>query len=381
MQIHHRTVGVPKEIKKHEYRVSVTPAQVQRLVAQGNKVVVGKHAGVGSGFSDAEYMKAGARICDNANVYAESDIVVKVKEPQPAEYDMIKPNQVLFTYFHFASSAQLTDAMKRSGAVCIAYESVTRADGYLPLLAPMSEIAGLLSIQQGMKYSEKAFDGKGALLCGSSLTSPGNVLVIGGGTAGTAAASLAARMGANVHILDSNPGKIEILQHYFKNYPNVKLILSCHPTVISEYLQFADLAVGAVLVPNRAAPKLITKDMIQRMPSGSVFVDIAIDQGGMTEVSYPTTHDRPVYKYKDVTFYCVANMPSAVAYTSTQAITNAVYPYLELIAGLGWRVAVQKSSELLSGLSIVSGHVAKKEIAEQFGYDHTDLQDLIHTSH
>jgi len=377
MLAHKRIIGIPKEVKTHEYRVAVTPAQVHKLVSQGNKVIVGKNAGVGSGYSDGEYMRAGARICDNTNVFAESDVIVKVKEPQPTEYELIKPNQVLFTYFHFASSKTLTDAMRRSGAICIAYESVAKVDGRLPLLAPMSEIAGLLSVQQGMKYLEKTYEGKGVLLSGSSLASPGNVLVIGGGTAGTAAATLAASMGANVYILDNSVHKIDVLQQHFETFPNVHLVYAPHSEDISDYLQIADLVIGAVLVPGCAAPKLITKEMIQKMPAGSVFVDIAIDQGGMTEVSYPTTHDRPIYKYKDVTMYCVANMPAAVSRTSTQAISTVVYPYLEQIAGVGWRVAAQRCPELFAGLSMMSGHVTKQEIADQFGYEFTDPYDLL----
>lgn len=371
------TIGIPKEIKTHEYRVAVTPKQVQKLVQQGNRVVVGKDAGKGSGYSDMDYMKAGASVYQNTCVYAYSDLIVKVKEPQPIEYEMVRENQVVFTYFHFASSKQLTHAMKESKAVCIAYETVKTPDQRLPLLAPMSEIAGLIAVQQGMKYTERIYDGRGVLVCGSSTSSPGTVVVIGGGTAGKAAATLAARIGANVYILDNNLTKLEQLKHEFHEYSNVHLILSESRDIITEHIAHADIVIGAILVHGAEAPKLITKEMIKQMPPGSVFVDIAIDQGGMTEVSVPTTHDRPIYKYKGVNMYCVANIPAAVPMNATQAISNAVFPYLEKLASKGWKEAVLECPDLMEGVNMIGGHVTYRSIADQYRFDYMDPKKLM----
>jgi len=371
------TIGIPKEIKTQEYRVAVTPAQVYKLVKRGNPVIVGKDAGRGSGFTDGDYIKAGARIYENPLIYAASDVIVKVKEPQPIEYESIRENQVIFTYFHFASSKQLTEAMQQTKAVCIAYETMKNKQGQLPLLSPMSEIAGLLAIQQGMKYMEKVYDGTGVLLSGSSGAHPGTVVVIGGGVAGKAAATLAAKIGADVYILDSNPNKLETLKHEFEDFSNIHLVLSTDRDLITDYIKIADIVIGAVLVPGAAAPKLVTKDMIKQMRYGSVFVDISIDQGGMTEVSTPTTHDRPIYKYQGITFYCVANIPAAVPRSSTQAISNAVFPYLEQISGIGWKNAALTNDEILSGVNMVSGVVTHKAIADQYGFDYVDAKKLI----
>jgi alanine dehydrogenase len=374
-------VGVPKEIKNNEFRVAMIPEQVNKLTRAGTRVLVGKSAGLGCGYSDFEYQKAGAIVCDNVDVFHESDLIVKVKEPIKEEYSLVHAGQILFTYFHFASSRELTEAMLRSGSLCMAYETVYSTKNgarFLPLLAPMSEVAGLLSIQEGMKYLEKPFGGCGILLSGTSTTPNGVVVVIGGGVAGLAAAKQAAMLGAHVYILDKDIHKVLEIEKLFTGFSNVDVVLSNTKDVLEKHLYIADLVVGAVLVPGAAAPKLITKDMVAQMKPGSVFVDISIDQGGMTEVSKPTTHADPVYKVGNVVFYCVANMPGAVPLTSTQALTQQTFPYVEKLLRDGWKTAVRKDVGLLCGINVAFGTVTNKPLADLFGYEYHDPMHLTH---
>jgi alanine dehydrogenase len=374
MQI--RVVGIPKEIKNNEFRVAMTPKQVQKLTMTGTQVLVGTSAGIGCNYSDAEYIKAGAVVCNNNNVWKNSNMIVKVKEPIKEEYELVKNDQIVFTYFHFASSKQLTDAMISSGSLCIAYETVQkkRDNGtmYLPLLAPMSEVAGLLSIQEGMKYLEKPFGGSGILLSGTVSTPSGVTLVIGGGIAGVAAAKQAANLGSRVYILEKDQFRAIELNTTFNRYPNVTVVVNDSTKTLEKHLYISDLIVGAVLVPGAEAPKIITKDMIHKMKPGSVIVDISIDQGGMTEVSRPTTHNDPVFKEGNVTLYCVANMPGAVPITSTDALTQETFPYIENIIGNGWKNAVRRDVGLLCGINVGFGMVTNKALANQFGYEYND---------
>ena len=370
-------VGVPKEIKTHEYRVGLTPTHVKQLVGHGTKVVVGKDAGMGSGFSNEDYIKAGAYVMPNESVYKESEMIVKVKEPQESEYAHLHRGQVLFTYFHFASSKTLTDAMVKSGAVCIAYETVRKSDGSLPLLTPMSEIAGLLSVQEGMKFMEKPQGGTGVLMSGGMIksvkTCGGIVVVIGGGVVGTSAAHLAACNGANVYIIDNSKTRALQVQTMFGGFSNVSVVVCEEPKEMIPYLEKADLVVGAVLLPfGKQAPKLVTDDMIGKMRKGAVFVDVSIDQGGISVVSRPTTHEDPVFTHDGVTFYCVANMPGAVPVTSTDALTKATFPYVEQLVTKGWQNAIRSNIDLICGVNVANSLVTNKAIADLFGYTYTD---------
>jgi alanine dehydrogenase len=372
-----KIIGVPREIKPNEYRVAMIPAQVIKLVNAGNRVLIGNDAGIGSGYSNTEYQDAGAIICCNKDVYNLSDMIVKVKEPLLEEYNLINPGQIVFTFFHFASSYELTQAMVKSGAICIAYETVTDTNMNLPILAPMSEIAGILAVQNGMKYLEKPFGGNGVLLTNTMSSDSGIVVIIGGGTAGVAAANLAANIGAEVYLLEKNKIRSIQLSNTMKNR-NINIIHS-ESINITKYLAVADLIIGAVLIPGAASPKIITKDMISKMKPGSVFVDISIDQGGITEVSRPTTHLDPVFKYNNVNFYCVANMPGAVPHTATEALSRITFPYVEKIASMGWENAVKNDNGILNGVNIALSHVTNKPLAKLFNYDYIDLLSITNT--
>jgi alanine dehydrogenase len=375
------TIGVPKELKNNEYRVAMIPEQVKKLTIKGNKVFVGKHAGELIGFTDNDYKKAGAIIVDNFEVYNESDLIVKVKEPVLEEYKLINAGQIIFTYFHFASSKKLTDAMKESGAICIAYETIvnnTTGHYNLPLLAPMSEIAGLLAVQQGMKFLEKPFGGSGILLSGTNAIDSGKIVIIGGGVAGIAAAKLASRIGAQVYILDISEHRVNELQNSFIGISNINIILLKKKEDLEEYLYIADIIIGAVLIPGAETPKLITKNMIKKMKKGSVVVDISIDQGGISEVSEPTTHTSPIFKVDGVIFYCVTNMPGAVPLTSTEALSKATFPYIEKLVNDGWKEAVRNDYGLLCGINIAYGHVCNKGLSDLFEYDYYDPMHLLH---
>ncbi|ULC60030.1 alanine dehydrogenase [Flaviramulus sp. BrNp1-15] len=357
-------IGVPKEIKNNENRVGMTPAGVFELTKRNHIVYIQATAGFGSGFFDEDYQEAGAIILKSIEeVYASSDMIVKVKEPIQEEYDLIKPNQVVFTYFHFASSETLTKAMIKSNAICIAYETVEDADGSLPLLTPMSEVAGRMSIQQGAKYLEKPIKGRGVLLGGVPGVPPGRVLVLGAGVVGVQAAKMAAGLGAHVTIMDINMKQLRYVNDVMPNHVVTEFSSEYN---IRNRIKESDLIIGGVLIKGAKAPKLITKDMLQDMRPGTVIVDVAVDQGGCFETTKPTTHEDPTYIIDDVVHYCVANMPGAVPYTSTVALTNVTLPYVVKLANEGWEKACENSKPLSKGLNIVKGDVVYKEIAETF---------------
>ena len=358
-------IGIPKEIKNNESRVGMTPAGVLELTHKGHSVFVQTGAGVGSGFSDEDYRKVGARILDTiGQVYAMSEMIVKVKEPIAQEYDLVQKGQVLFTYFHFASSERLTQAMVDSKAICIAYETVEDPDGSLPLLTPMSEVAGRMAIQQGAKYLEKPVKGKGVLLGGVPGVPPGRVLVLGAGTVGIQAAKMAAGLGAHVTMLDVNMKRLRYVNDVMP--PHVVTEFS-NEYNIRKHVKTHDLIVGGVLLKGARAPKLITRDMLKTMHPGAVIVDVAVDQGGCVETSRPTTHEEPVFIIDDVVHYCVANMPGAVPYTSTLALTNVTLPYVLKLADQGWEKACSEDASLQKGLNIVKGEIVYDEILEAFG--------------
>ncbi|HEY9044539.1 MAG TPA: alanine dehydrogenase [Ohtaekwangia sp.] len=368
-------IGVPKEIKNNENRVALTPAGTQELVKRGHTVYVQKTAGVGSGFYDEDYQKAGATlIADAAEIFSKAEMIMKVKEPIEQEYKLIKKDQLVFTYFHFASYEPLTKAMIASGAVCLAYETVERPDTSLPLLIPMSEVAGRMSIQEGAKYLEKPLKGRGILLGGVPGVKPAKVLVLGGGVVGTNAAKIAAGMGADVTILDLNLTRLRYLDDVMPK--NVHTMVSNEYT-IRELIKDADLIIGGVLVPGAKAPKLITRDMLKSMRPGTVLVDVAVDQGGCIETCRPTTHEDPTFIIDDVVHYCVANMPGAVPYTSTLALTNATLPYAIRLAGQGWKKACQDSLELRNGLNVINGDVVYKAVADAFNLPYTDVKKYL----
>lgn len=357
-------IGLPKEIKNNENRVALTPGGVFELVRKGHEVLVQASAGEGSGFLDEDYAAAGATIVpDIASVYNNSEMIVKVKEPIAEEYPLIKPGQILFTYFHFASSPELTRAMLNSGAICIAYETVADIDGTLPLLTPMSEVAGRMAIQQGAKYLEKPIKGRGVLLGGVPGVPPGKVLVLGAGVVGIQAAKMAAGLGAHVTILDIN---MKRLRHVNDVMPSHVVTEYSSEYNIRRHIKNHDLIVGGVLIPGGKAPKLITRDMLREMKPGTVMVDVAVDQGGCFETTRPTTHEEPTYIVDDVVHYCVTNMPGAVPYTSTLALTNVTLPYVLKIATLGWEEACAKNPDLALGLNIISGEIVYDELKDVF---------------
>jgi len=357
-------VGVPKEIKNNESRVGMTPAGVFELVKHKHTVYVQSGAGVGSGFFNEDYQKVGAIILDTiGQIYAISDMIVKVKEPIAEEYNLIQKGQIVFTYFHFASSEALTKAMLDSQSICIAYETVEDEEGTLPLLTPMSEVAGRMAIQQGAKYLEKPVKGRGVLLGGVPGVAPGKVLILGAGTVGIQAAKMAAGLGAHVTILDIN---MKRLRHVNDIMPSHVVTEFSNEFNIRKHIQDHDLIVGGVLLKGAKAPNLITRDMLKEMRPGTVIVDVAVDQGGCVETTKPTTHEDPIYIIDDVVHYSVANMPGAVPYTSTMALTNVTLPYVLKLANQGWRSACNQDKTLAKGLNIVEGEVVYKEIAETF---------------
>lgn len=358
-------IGVPKEIKNNENRVGLTPACAKELVGHGHRVYVQHTAGEGSGFGDADYEAAGAEILPAIeDVYAKADMIVKVKEPIEPEYGIIRDGQLLFTYFHFASDERLTKAMLDSGATCIAYETVTDRSGHLPLLVPMSEVAGRMSVQEGACFLEKPQGGKGKLIGGVPGVKPAKVLVLGGGVVGTNAALMAAGLGADVTITDISLPRLRYLSEVMPR--NVKTLYSSRHNVEAE-LPDTDLVIGAVLIPGAKAPHLLTADMLGMMRPGSVLVDVAIDQGGCFETSHPTTHSEPVYEVNGIVHYCVANIPGAVPYTSTLALTNATLPYTVRLADNGWKDACRDDAGLAAGVNVVGGKVVFPAVAEAFG--------------
>lgn len=367
-------IGLPKEIKNNENRVALTPAGVSELVAHGHKVYVQSTAGEGSGFTNEEYSSAGATILPTIEeVYAIAEMIVKVKEPIESEYKLVKENQLLFTYFHFASYKPLTEAMIASKAVCLAYETVEK-DGGLPLLVPMSEVAGRMAIQKGANYLERPLGGRGILLGGVAGVNPAKVLILGGGIVGTEAAKMAAGLGADVTIMDIS---LPRLRHLSDILPaNVKTVMSNRYN-IRELAKHADLIVGAVLIPGAKAPFLITRDMLKELKKGTVLVDVAVDQGGCIETCKPTTHENPTYVIDGVVHYCVANMPGAVPYTSTLALTNATLPYVIQLANKGWKNASRTDAALRKGLNVVNGKVVYKSVAETFGMAYLPVEEML----
>jgi alanine dehydrogenase len=368
-------IGVPKEIKNNENRVALTPAGVAEFKKHGHTVYVQSTAGVGSGFTDEEYVKAGASILPTIEeTYAIAEMIVKVKEPIELEYSLIRPNQLLFTYFHFASHEPLTHAMIKSGATCLAYETVEKADRSLPLLVPMSEVAGRMSIQQGAKYLEKPMGGRGILLGGVPGVKPANVLVLGGGIVGTQAAKMAAGFGARVTIMDISIPRLRQLDDIMP--ANVDTVFS-NEYNIREAIQKADLIIGAVLIPGAKAPSLITRDMLKTIRDGAVMVDVAVDQGGCFETTKPTTHADPIYVVDGVIHYSVANMPGAVPYTSTLALTNATLPYALQLADKGWKKACNDNNDLKLGLNVIGGKVVYKAVSDAFGLDYHSVEEFL----
>ncbi len=368
-------VGVPKEIKVLENRVGLTPASVREFVAHGHSVLVEHDAGAGIGLGDDAYRAAGAHIApDAAKVFADSEMIVKVKEPQPVECKRLQPGQILFTYLHLAPDPAQAEGLVASGAVCIAYETVTSPHGGLPLLAPMSEVAGRMAVQAGAFLLEKPHGGKGILLGGVPGVAPGKVAIIGGGVVGSHAAMIALGMGADVTVLDRNPEAMVALWKQFG--PALKTEFSTHDA-IERHVTRADLVVGGVLIPGANAPKLVTAAMIRKMQPGSVVVDVAIDQGGCFETSRPTTHAEPTYVVDGVVHYCVANMPGGVPRTSTFALNNATLPFALALAGKGWKQALAEDVHLRNGLNIAYGKVTCKPVAEALGYEYVEPHNVL----
>lgn len=362
-------IGIPKEIKNNENRVGMTPAGVKELVQHGHQVYVQHTAGQGSGFSDEEYTAVGAKILPTIEeVYAIAEMIIKVKEPIEPEYPLVKKGQLLFTYFHFASELALTEAMLNSGATCIAYETVVGRQGGLPLLIPMSEVAGRMSVQEGAQFLEKPKGGKGILLGGVPGVKPAKVLILGGGVVGRNAALMAAGLGADVTITDIS---LPTLRHLSEVMPrNVKTLFSSRHNIEME-LPTVDLVIGSVLVPGAKAPHLISRDMLKLMRPGTVMVDVAIDQGGCFETSHPTTHSEPTFVVDDILHYAVANIPGAVPFTSTLALTNATLPYALRLADMGWRQACKADPGLAEGVNIVDGKITFKGVAEAWNMPYT----------
>ncbi|QDV37287.1 alanine dehydrogenase [Tautonia plasticadhaerens] len=366
-------VGVPREIKEDEYRVGLLPVGAEELTAGGHTVLIESGAGSGSGLLDADYSAVGATVVDHAvEVWSKADLVVKVKEPQPAEWSMMRAGQVVFTYFHFAAEEALTRAVIDRQITAIAYETITDTQGHLPLLTPMSEVAGRMSIQQGAKFLERPQEGRGILLAGVPGVAPAEVAVLGGGIVGSNAAKVAAGLGANVRILDINLDRLRYLDDIMP--PNVTTLYSDRHT-IRESIGRADLVIGAILIAGARAPRLVTKDDLTRMKPGSVIVDVAIDQGGCFETSKPTTHRHPTYVVDDVVHYCVTNMPGAVGRTSTYALCNVTLPYALKLANQGWRSVAEQSPGIAQGINVVAGRVTNRAVAETFGLPYVPWTD------
>ena len=368
-------IGLPKEIKNHEYRVGLTPLSVREFVRHGHKVMVEKNAGSGIGSSDADYKAAGAEIIDAPkDIFAKADMIVKVKEPQPQERAMLRDGQILYTYLHLAPDPEQTKDLVKSGAICIAYETVTNARGGLPLLAPMSQVAGRMSVQSGAHCLEKRQGGRGMLLGGVPGVAPAKVVILGGGVVGTNAAAIAIGMGADVTIIEKSNDRMEELTARFGL--GLKTVASTQASIEDECAA-ADLVIGGVLIPGAAAPKLITKAMLKDWKPGSVFVDVAIDQGGCAETSHATTHAEPTYIVDNVVHYCVANMPGGVARTSTFALNNATLPFGLAIANKGWKQALHDDLHLRNGLNVAGGKVTYQAVARDLGYDYVSAEKLL----
>jgi alanine dehydrogenase len=368
-------VGILKEIKSEENRVAMTPAGVEVMAQNGHELLVEKDAGVASGFDNDAYLKGGARIVDTpAEIFSKAEMVMHVKEPLAPEYDLIRKGQIVFTYLHLAANEKLTRALIDRNSINIAYETIQKKDGSLPLLTPMSEVAGRMAIQQAAKYLEMAYGGRGILLGGVPGVEPATVVVIGGGVVGTHAAKMACGLGAKVYLLDNSLSRLRYLSDVM---PSNCFLLMSSPAAIRKLATEADVIIGAVLIPGAKAPRLITRDMLKTMKPGSVLVDVAIDQGGCFETSKPTTHRDPIYIVDGVVHYTVANMPGAVAKTSTLALTNATLPYAVELADKGWQKAMKENSEIKPGANVVRGKVTYKGVAEAFGLDYTPIEKLL----
>ncbi len=368
-------IGVPKEIKVHEYRVGMTPPNVRELIAHGHSVIIETNAGAGIGMSDADYEAVGASIAPDAEaVFEKADMIVKVKEPQAGERALLRPGQVLFTYLHLAPDPDQARDLVESGAICIAYETVTSPSGGLPLLAPMSEVAGRMSVQAGAYFLEKAHGGLGVLLGGVPGVDPAKVVVLGGGVVGTHATHIALGMGADVWVLDRN---VDVLRARWRQFGrSLNTVFSTRDSV-ERHVLAADLVIGGVLIPGAAAPKLVSADLIKRMKPGAVVVDVAIDQGGCFETSHATTHDDPVYTVDDVIHYCVANMPGGVPRTSAFALNNATLPFILALADKGWQKALNDDPHLLAGLNVCKGKITYEAVARDLGYEYVEASTML----
>jgi alanine dehydrogenase len=367
-------IGVPKEIKTHEYRVSLTPAGVHDLVDAGHQVLVEKDAGLGSGIDNQSFSKEGAIILSRNEIFGKSDLIIKVKEPQPEEYELLRENQILYTYLHLAPAPELTEALLKRKIIGIAYETVQKEDNSLPLLVPMSEVAGRMSIHEGAKYLERENGGRGILLGGVPGVDPGHVVILGGGVVGHNAAKMAIGTGASVTLLDVNLPRLRYLDDLYGS--RLKTLMS-NKLNLRESLESADLVICAVLITGAKAPKLITQKMLSFMKPGAVIVDVSIDQGGSLETSRPTSHDDPIFVVDEIVHYCVANMPGALARTSTFALTNATFPYAYQIAEKGFNKAIQDNDALKKGVNIYKGHITHPAVAEALEKPYTPLDELI----
>lgn len=368
-------IGIPKEIKPEENRVAIVPGGVETLVHRGHKVIVERCAGLGSGFDDEEFTKAGAQISDShEDVFAEADLVLKVKEPLPLECGLLRAGQILFTYLHLAASEELTRNLQGKKIVGIAYETVQTEDGFLPLLAPMSEIAGRMAPQEGAKYLEETYGGRGILLGGVAGVPPANVVILGGGNVGHNAARIASGMGALVTVLDSSPRKLRLLDEFFQGRITTMIADNYNIRMVTGY---ADLLICAVLVPGAKAPRLITREMLKTMKPGAVLVDVSIDQGGCAETSRATTHSHPIYQEEGVIHYAVSNMPGAVPRTSTRALTLNTLPYVLEIAEKGWRKAIRENPSLEKGVNLIEGKITYKAVAEAFNLAYSPLETIL----
>jgi len=368
-------VGILKEIKTEENRVAMTPAGVEVMVGKGHTVLVEALAGAGSGFGDPAYQSAGAEIVATAaEIYARAQLVMHVKEPQPPEYGLIRAGQIVFTYFHFAASLELTQAVMKSGAVAIAYETITDAENTLPLLTPMSEVAGRMAAQQAAKYSERAQGGRGILLGGVPGVAPATVLVLGGGVVGTHAAQMACGLGAKVYLLETN---LTRLRHLAEVMPRNCFPIMSSPATLRELLKEADVVIGAVLLRGAKTPKLVSREMLKSMKKGAVLVDVDIDQGGCFETSHPTTHSAPTFEVDGILHYCVPNMPGAVPLTSTVALTNATLPYAVTIAGGEWHEVIRRHPGIRAGVNVALGKVTYRGVAEAFNIEYTPVDRLL----
>ena len=368
-------IGVLKEIKTEENRVSMTPAGVEVMIQNGHNLLIEKDAGKGSGFEDEAYKSAGAEIVATPQeIFERAEMVMHVKEPLPAEYDLIREDQIVFTYLHLAAAEELTHALIKSKSINIAYETIQNADGSLPLLTPMSEVAGRMATQQGAKYLEMAQGGHGVLLGGVPGVDPGTVVVIGGGVVGINAAKMACGLGAKVYILDMNLDRLRYLSDVM---PANCIPLMASPATTRKLVKEADVVIGAVLVAGAKAPKLVTREMLKTMQKGSVLVDVAIDQGGCFETSRATTHSDPIFEVEGIVHYCVANMPGAVAKTSTIALTNATLPYAVQIANKGWQRAMRENPEIKLGANVINGKVTYQAVAETFGLEYSPIDSLL----